>query len=170
MCVCAFDGFLLWFRIAYACPATTSLCNRVVDVCYKETRWLGMHRQSKTDAGNRERHTRISNASPPTQANNTVRATNSNIPTKALYMHLTWTPDTQCTAPCATEAPGTDRPHGTHHGCNRNPPSAHTTEIVVPGNPLKSYPDTTAPALGRNRQKPNRICDVGNQNANNVGQ
>ena len=25
---CAFDGFLLWFRIAYACPATASLCNR----------------------------------------------------------------------------------------------------------------------------------------------
>ena len=27
LCVCAFDGFLLWFRIAYACPATASLCN-----------------------------------------------------------------------------------------------------------------------------------------------
>ena len=27
MCVCAFDGFLLWVRIAYACPAT--LCNRL---------------------------------------------------------------------------------------------------------------------------------------------
>ena len=27
LCVCAFDGFPLWFRIAYACPATASLCN-----------------------------------------------------------------------------------------------------------------------------------------------
>ena len=27
LCVCAFDGFLLWVRIAYACPATASLCN-----------------------------------------------------------------------------------------------------------------------------------------------
>ena len=27
LCVCAFDGFLLWFRIAYACPTTASLCN-----------------------------------------------------------------------------------------------------------------------------------------------
>ena len=26
LCVCAFDGFLLWL-IAYACPATASLCN-----------------------------------------------------------------------------------------------------------------------------------------------
>ena len=26
--MCAFNGFLLWFRIAYACPATASLCNR----------------------------------------------------------------------------------------------------------------------------------------------
>ena len=25
--VCAFDGFLLWVRIAYACPTTASLCN-----------------------------------------------------------------------------------------------------------------------------------------------
>ena len=28
LCVCAFDGFLIWFRIAYACPATASLCNQ----------------------------------------------------------------------------------------------------------------------------------------------
>ena len=27
MCVCAFDGFLLWVRIAYACPTIASLCN-----------------------------------------------------------------------------------------------------------------------------------------------
>ena len=27
LCVCAFDGFLLWFRIACACPTTASLCN-----------------------------------------------------------------------------------------------------------------------------------------------
>ena len=26
-----FDGFLLWFRIAYACPATASLCNKHVN-------------------------------------------------------------------------------------------------------------------------------------------
>ena len=27
LCVCAFDGFLLWVRIAYACPTIASLCN-----------------------------------------------------------------------------------------------------------------------------------------------
>ena len=29
LCVCAFDDFLLWFRIAYACPTTASLCNNI---------------------------------------------------------------------------------------------------------------------------------------------
>ena len=29
LCVCAFDGFLLWVRIASACPTIASLCNRV---------------------------------------------------------------------------------------------------------------------------------------------
>ena len=29
LCVCGFDGFLLWVRIAYACPTTASLCNTV---------------------------------------------------------------------------------------------------------------------------------------------
>ena len=28
LCVCAFDGFLLWVRIAYACPTIASLCNK----------------------------------------------------------------------------------------------------------------------------------------------
>ena len=28
LCVCAFDGFLLWVRIAYACPTIASPCNR----------------------------------------------------------------------------------------------------------------------------------------------
>ena len=27
VCVCAFDGFLLWVRIASACPTIASLCN-----------------------------------------------------------------------------------------------------------------------------------------------
>ena len=27
LCVCAFDGFLLWIRIASACPTIASLCN-----------------------------------------------------------------------------------------------------------------------------------------------
>ena len=27
-CVCAFDGFLLWVRIASACPTIASLCNK----------------------------------------------------------------------------------------------------------------------------------------------
>ena len=29
MCVCAFDGFLLWVRIASACPTIASLCNTI---------------------------------------------------------------------------------------------------------------------------------------------
>ena len=28
LCVCAFDGSLLWVRIAYACPTIASLCNK----------------------------------------------------------------------------------------------------------------------------------------------
>ena len=28
LCVCAFDGFLLWVRIASACPTIASLCNK----------------------------------------------------------------------------------------------------------------------------------------------
>ena len=28
LCVCAFDGYLLWVRIAYACPTIASLCNK----------------------------------------------------------------------------------------------------------------------------------------------
>ena len=30
LCVCSFAGFLLWVRIAYACPTTASLCNKAV--------------------------------------------------------------------------------------------------------------------------------------------
>ena len=41
--------------------------------CYKETRWLGMDRQSETRAGKHRRHTRTRNASLPTQANHTAR-------------------------------------------------------------------------------------------------
>ena len=48
----------------------------VVD--YKETRWLGMRKQSGTRAGNHERHTRTISTSPPTQANNAARAANGN--------------------------------------------------------------------------------------------
>ena len=29
LCVCAFDGFLLWVRIASACPTIASLCNNL---------------------------------------------------------------------------------------------------------------------------------------------
>ena len=32
LCVCAFDGFLLWVRIAYACLTTASLRN--THLCY----------------------------------------------------------------------------------------------------------------------------------------
>ena len=43
-------------------------------VCYKETQWLGMYRQSEAKAGNQHRrHTHMRNASLPTQANNTAR-------------------------------------------------------------------------------------------------
>ena len=67
--------------------------------CYRETQWLGMHKQAGTRAGNHERHTRTINVSPPTQANNATRATNGNPPTRPLYMNLTNTPNTNHTAP-----------------------------------------------------------------------
>ena len=44
---------------------------------HKETRWLGMHRQSEIEAETYRRHTRIRTASSPTQANNAARAANS---------------------------------------------------------------------------------------------
>ena len=50
-------------------------------VCYKETRWIGMHKQAGTRAGNQRTHTRTINISPPTQANNATQATNGNQPT-----------------------------------------------------------------------------------------
>ena len=183
LCVCAIDGFLLWFRIAYACPTTASLCNnkkgqgslffrgknsstrasrynrqrrkakicrsrdsysnraysrtqtvrntgthnlslyltpatiRTNDlstlghigdtrascfvfwgayfvtsdrgakcVCYKETRWLGMYRQSESRAANYRRHIRTRNASLPTQANHTARGARKKHPIRELYM------------------------------------------------------------------------------------
>ena len=95
-------------------------------VCYKETRWLGMHKQSGITAGNHRRHTRTISASPATQANNAARlfvtnnaarAINSNPPDQ-VHMHLTRTPlgpitltrtpHTHRTASCATKAPATD--------------------------------------------------------------
>ena len=42
LCVCAFDGFLLWVRIASACPTIASLCNSlsagVYHVCVTKRR------------------------------------------------------------------------------------------------------------------------------------
>ena len=80
LCACAFDGFLLWFRIAYACPTTESLCN------------IGMQKQ----AGNHKRHTQ---QTPAHQR-------------RPLHMHVTNTPHTHHTAPCATEALATDTAAG----------------------------------------------------------
>ena len=54
---------------------------------YKETRWLGMHKQAGTRAGNHLRHTRTINFSPPMQANNSARATKGSPPTRSLYMN-----------------------------------------------------------------------------------
>ena len=76
----------------------------VLHLCYKETRWLGRHKQSITRAGSHQRHTRTINASTSTQAKNPTRATNGNHPARPLHMHLTNTPHTHHTASCATES------------------------------------------------------------------
>ena len=91
-------------------PTAPSSVERGLDeaCCYKETRWLSMHKQAGTRAGNHHRHTRTINVSPPTQAKNATRATNGNPPTRPLYMHLTRTPHTNHTAPCVTKALPTD--------------------------------------------------------------
>ena len=118
-------------------------------VRYKETRWLGMHKQSGTRAGNHRRHTRIRNTIPQTQVNNAARAPKSKPPTRARYMHLTKTPHNHHhPAPRATKAPGTDKParHPLRaqqepaqrtHNCNRG-------AGATPRRP-KSRPDTAAP-------------------------
>ena len=52
--------------------------------CYKETRWLGMHQQAGTRAGNHQRHTRTHDKRQPTNGNNATRATNGNPATRLL--------------------------------------------------------------------------------------
>ena len=76
--------------------------------CYKETRWLGMHKPAGTTAGNHQRHTHTINVSPPTKVNKATRASNGNPAARLLHTHLTNTPHTHHTAPCDTEATATD--------------------------------------------------------------
>ena len=89
------------------CKSQTPMIDRNLAYQYvklKATRCLRMHKQAGTRARNHQRHTYTLNASPPTQAKNATRATNSN-PPRPLYKHLTNTPLSHHTAPCATEAP-----------------------------------------------------------------
>ena len=79
------SSFWRWHRTVH-CTACWELSQLQRDVM------LGIHRQSETRAGHRRRHTRIKNASPPTQTNYAARAANSKPPTRPLYMHLTRTP------------------------------------------------------------------------------
>ena len=53
---------------------------RLRNSSYKETQWLGMHRQSETRAGNHRRRTRTRNACLPTQVNNTARLRKHRVP------------------------------------------------------------------------------------------
>ena len=64
--VCAFDGFLLWVRIAYACPTTASSYGWGVSLLKQIVRYK-VARQSevnRTKAGILERHTYIRKATP----------------------------------------------------------------------------------------------------------
>ena len=88
-------------------------------------RWLGMHRQSETRAGNHRRHTRTRNASLPTQANNAERAANSKPPTRVLYIHLTRTPHTHHTHPVPPRQRAQIRQHSTQRAATGTRP-AHT--------------------------------------------
>ena len=110
MCVCAFDGFLLWFRIAYTYPATASLCN----LHGKTAPWAPIDRSTLADLDSSllailrgainmhvrktccrlgvaelggallrcwaGRHTRTRNASLPTQAKHTTRGARKQTP------------------------------------------------------------------------------------------
>ena len=60
-----------------------------------------MHKKAGTRAGNHQRHTQ------QTQQR-CASHKQGNSPTTPLYMHLTNTPHSHHTAPCATEAPDTD--------------------------------------------------------------
>ena len=103
-----------------------------------------MLQQSGTIAGNRQRHTRTINASPPTQANHAARPANGNPPTRPLYMHLA---RTHHTVPCATKAPATAwHPPRAQQGPAR---STHTTQIEAPGQPLGAWNHTQIPQRQR---------------------
>ena len=124
-----------------------------VSVCYKETQWLGMYRQSETRAGNHRRHTRTRNASLPTQANNTARGGRKQPPnqgtihaagedTTHIKPRIAYTCPTTaslCNTKCITphrvpplcQAQISHR--STHRGRNRYQPSANTTNIEALG-------------------------------------
>ena len=88
---------------------------------------MGMHKQAGTRAGNHQRHTHTTNASPPTQANNATRATNGNPPARPPHMHLTNT----LHPVLPRHQPQTQR-HGTH--CGRDMDRAAHTKLK-PGQP-----------------------------------
>ena len=98
-------------------------------VSYKVTQWLGMYRQSETRAGQHRRHTHTRHASLPTQAN---EVQGSNPPTRALCMQLAKIPHTHHTTPCATIAPGADKParHPPQAQCLLRTDPAHTHLIA----------------------------------------
>ena len=94
--------------------ATAPDCRRVVVghfvgpcvlECYRETRWLGMHKQVGTRAGNYQRHTQQTLAH---QHRLTTRHDSwTAISQPGRFRHLANTPHAHQTAPCATQAPDT---------------------------------------------------------------
>ena len=91
-----------------------------------------MYRQSETRAGNHRRHTRMRNTSHKRRPTTLYKVQGSNPSTRALYMQLAKIPHTHHTTPCATIAPGADKParHPPQAQCLLRTDPAHTHLIA----------------------------------------
>ena len=107
----------------------------VASLCYKDTPWLGMYRQSETRAGNHRGHTCTRNISPPTQANNTARGARKQ-PFNQGTIHAasedtTHTSNIPHRVPPLRQAQISQR--SAHRRRNRYRPNAHTNKSEAPG-------------------------------------
>ena len=135
VCVCAFDGFLLWVRIASACPTIASLCNKNTDVMVGHAeattndtlqRRIGNPKlEQETIEGTHARETSAYQRRPTTQH----AAQASNPPTGARYKQLAKIPHTHQTTPPATRAASADQ-HGTHRGRSLKPYEALQADML----------------------------------------
>ena len=107
------------------------------------------------------------------QANNTMRAADGFPPARHPYMHLTRTPLTQQSAPCATKAPPTDKvaphppkaPTGTRAGHTQREPRRRGNPLA----PVNKPRHRSAGAPGQDEQnKTNRLRDVPNPDHNHT--